>query len=103
MTQYPRPITQRLQAVLPAILTRLTKLESRTAMLDSTFPLAVLPGVIDAAYTGTGDPMVTVNGAATLSGPYQYVTSYTPAAGDSVLLVPVPALAAYVIIGKLSG
>jgi hypothetical protein len=101
LTQYPRPITQRFQATLAALQTRLTKLETRTSGIDSGFPLAMLPGVIDAAYT-TGDPMVTVNGAAALSGPYQHVTSYTPAAGDSVILAPVGATQTYVILGRLS-
>jgi hypothetical protein len=61
----------------------------------------ILPGVIDSGYT-TGDPLVLVNGAATLTGPYQHLASYTPAAGDSVILLPVPALKTYIVAGKLA-
>lgn len=101
MTRYAAPITQRFSATLQALQRRVTKLETRTAGIDSGFPLAMLPGVIDSAYT-TGDPMVYVNGATVLSGPYQHLASYTPAAGDSVLLIPVGALQSYVVAGKLS-
>ena len=99
MTQYARPIPQRFQATLVAIQARLTRVETRTAGIDSGFPLMVLPGVIDSAYV-SGNPQVYVNGAATLSGPYSYLASYTPAAGDQVILVPVGALQSYIIIGK---
>jgi len=79
---------------------RITKLESRTAAIDSGFPLAALPAVIDATYSGSGDPMAYINGAAALTGPYQYLAAYTPVAGDSVLVLPVGALQTYIILGK---
>jgi hypothetical protein len=91
----------RMAATFKAIHQRLTKLESRTGGIDSGMPVAPLPGVIDSGYT-SGDPQVYVNGSATLTGPYQHLTSYTPVAGDSVVLIPVGgALKAYVVIGKL--
>jgi hypothetical protein len=81
---------------------RLTRLETRTAGIDSGMPLGLLPGVIDPAYTA-GDPHVLVNGSATLTGPYQHLATYTPAAGDSVILAPVGGtLKAYVVMGKLA-
>lgn len=81
---------------------RLRSLETRTSGIDSGMPLGLLPGVISASYT-TGDPMVVVNGAAAATGPYKYLTSYTPAASDSVILAPVGGtLKAYIVIGKLS-
>jgi hypothetical protein len=101
VTQYPPLIGHaRLAANSKSTQSRLAKLESRTAAIDSGFPLAVLPGTIDSGYT-TGDPMVHVNGAA-LTGPYKYLTSYTPTAGDSVILAPVGPSKTYVILGKLS-
>lgn len=102
MTMYPAPLLARFSATLQALARRVTKLETRTAGIDSGFPLMMLPAVIDSAYT-TGDPQVYLNGATVLSGPFQYVTSYTPAAGDSVLCAPVRSLQSYVIVGKLSG
>ncbi len=81
---------------------RLRKLETRTAGIDSGMPLGLLPGVIASTYT-SGDPMVVVNGAAAATGPYQYLTSYTPTANDNVILAPVGGtLKAYIVIGKLS-
>lgn len=81
---------------------RVAKLESRTAGIDSGMPLGLLPGIIDPAYT-TGDPHVLVNGAAVLSGPYQHLASYTPAANDAVVLAPVGgSTKAYIVLGKLA-
>jgi hypothetical protein len=102
VTQYPAPFLARFSSTLSAIQRRVTKLETRTSGIDSGFPLMVLPGVISSTYT-SGDPQVLLNGATVLSGPYQHLTSYTPAANDAVLLVPVGAMQNYVVIGKLSG
>jgi hypothetical protein len=99
VTQYPANITQRFGQTMQALQRRVVKLETRTNGIDSGFPLAMLPGVIDAAYA-SGDPNVYVNGAATLSGPYPHLASYTPVAGDQVLLAPVGAITSYVILGK---
>jgi hypothetical protein len=97
---YPARLEDRFGLAVPDILRRLRLLEVRTAVLDSGFPLMVLPGVISGSYSGSGDPEVYVNGSTTLTGPYQHLASYTPAASDTVLLVPVPALQSYVVIGK---
>lgn len=92
---------------MTAIQADIKKLQTRTAGIDSGFPLMALPGVINPAYT-TGDPTVQVNGAVDgtgapiYSGPYQHLAAYTPAASDSVILLPVPALASYVVLGKLA-
>jgi hypothetical protein len=80
---------------------RLKALETRTLGIDSGMPLGLLPGVIDSAYS-SGDPHVHVNGSATLTGPYQHLATYTPAANDQVVLAPVGGtLKAYIIIGKV--
>ncbi|WP_042400234.1 hypothetical protein [Streptacidiphilus carbonis] len=101
MALYPRSIQDRFAATVADMLRRLRVLESRTACIDSGFPLAALPAVIDPAYT-SGDPSVLINGATTLSGPYQHVAAYTPVASDAVLVLPVGATQTYVILGKLT-
>lgn len=101
MPIYPKPLEQRHPATMHDILRRLTKLETRTAGIDSGFPLAALPATIDSGYT-TGDPMAYINGSTTLTGPYQHLAAYTPAANDSVLVIPVGVLGTYVILGKLA-
>ncbi|MCX4750891.1 hypothetical protein OG455_41155 [Kitasatospora sp. NBC_01287] len=75
-------------------------METRTASIDSGWPLAALPATIDPGYS-SGDPKAYLNGATTLTGPYQRLAPYTPAAGDSVLVVPVGASRTYVVLGKL--
>lgn len=101
MPLHPPALGQRFASVMKDLQMRVTKLESRTASIDSGWPLAVLPAVVDAGYT-TGDPQVYINGATALSGPYQYLSSYTPAAGDNVLVAPVGATRTYVVLGKLA-
>ena len=105
MTLYPRQLEQRFAHHQADVVRRLKKLETRTSWFDTGSPLNLLPGEIDPAYT-TGDPHVYVNGSANLTGPYQYLTSYTPTASDAVLLAPVVLAASgatWVILGKLSG
>jgi hypothetical protein len=56
--------------------------------------------VVDPAYT-TGWPRVTFEGETTLSGKqYPHLDSYTPAAGDRVVLVPVGTT--YLVIGRVA-
>lgn len=99
MPLYPRPLQSRHAQATVQLQQAVTKLQTRTAVVDSGFPVAALPAVIDHNYA-SGNPMVYVNGAAVLTGPYQSLGSYTPRASDSVLLVPVPALNTYVIAGS---
>lgn len=100
MPLYPKPITAQFADAMADFRRRISALEARTVAIDSGYPLAALPGKIDAAYT-TGDPKAYINGSATLTGPYQHLASYTPAANDTVLMMPVGALQAYVVLGKL--
>jgi hypothetical protein len=101
VTLFPQALEARFAATLRSMQERIGKLESRTACIDSGYPLAALPAVIDAGYT-TGDPMAYLNGSPNLTGPYQHLASYTPAAGDSVLAIPVGATQTYIILGKLT-
>lgn len=96
----PRTLPQRHPQAMQDYGKRIRKLESRTAAIDSGFPLAALPAVIDPAYT-TGQPKVLINGSATLTGPCLRLASYTtPAANDAVLVMPVGATSTYMILGK---
>lgn len=103
MSQYPRPLTQRWDAALAALQSRLSTVENRTMGIDSGGPLAALPAVVDGSYS-SGDPRVYINGSATLTGPYQHLASYTPAANDAVLVMPVVLSGAqsFVVLGKLA-
>jgi hypothetical protein len=101
MPMYPAPLEKRHAQTMQSMQQRITKLETRTAGIDSGFPLAALPAVIDSAYS-SGDPKAYINGSTTLTGPYQHLASYTPAANDAVLAIPVGATQTYVILGKLA-
>lgn len=101
MGLHPKPVTQRAASNFRDMWARIRRLEARTAGIDSGFPLMALPAQIDPAYT-SGDPKVLINGASTLSGPFQHLASYTPAAGDQVIIQPVVCLRTYVILGKLA-
>jgi hypothetical protein len=105
MTAYPVDLAKRFAAELREMRRAITLLQTRTGGIDSGATLAALPAVIDPGYT-TGDPMALINGSVTLTGPYQHLASYTPAAGDAVLVLPTPITApgvtAFVVLGKLS-
>lgn len=106
MTAYPADLVRRFSDEMKKLRRDVAKLKTRTAAIDSGMPLAVLPGVIDSGYS-SGDPRCYVNGSATLSGPFQHLASYSPSAGDTVLVIPVPLTAnglssSYVILGRVS-
>lgn len=108
MTAYPDSLQVRWASTLRDLLHRVRNLEVRTAGIDSGMPLGILPGVVDSGYT-SGNPKVNVNGSGTLSGPYDYLASYTPAAGDAVIVAPIPvtgqsggAVTAYIVLGKIA-
>jgi hypothetical protein len=99
MTMYPPTLDQRHAAALQNIQSRLKVLESRTGNIDSSSLLMHYPGVVDHAYPNDGsNPKVYVNGSAALTGPYPYLSSYTPFASDKVTLVPVGS--SYLIAGN---
>ena len=57
-------------------------------------------GRIDPAYSGSGRPKVVFDGETTASGKqYPYLSIYTPAANDRILLAAVAG--SYVILGKI--
>jgi hypothetical protein len=100
MTQYPKRLgPERIADTHQALQRRVRLLETRTASIDSGFPLAVLPAVIDPAYPGSGDANAYVNGSTTLTGPYACAAGYVPAPSDIVWVVPVGAQQTYIILG----
>jgi hypothetical protein len=105
VTDFPVQLTQRFAREFQGIRARIRKLETRTSGIDSGATLAALPAVIDPAYT-SGDPHCLINGSAVLTGPYNHLASYTPAASDAVLVLPMPvtqsAATAYVVLGKIA-
>jgi hypothetical protein len=105
VTTYPKTLTQRFPAEIRNLFARVTKLETRTSGIDSGATLAALPAVIDPAYT-SGDPKCLINGSTALSGPYGHLASYTPVAGDAVLVLPTPVtqstVTSYVVLGRIS-
>lgn len=105
MVAYPEELTRRFAGEIQRMQSAIRKLQQRTAGIDSGAPLAVLPAVIDPGYV-SGDPKARINGSATLTGPYQHLAAYAPAAGDTVLVIPTPLTApsvtSYVILGKLT-
>ncbi|GMA52075.1 hypothetical protein GCM10025857_68110 [Alicyclobacillus contaminans] len=66
-------------------------------------PAPFVLGTIDPSYSGSGRPKVVVDGdtSQTPAGPYPYLASYTPAAGDRVLLARVGVSGKFVIQGKV--
>jgi hypothetical protein len=107
MTAYPAQLTQRFAREFRELKARITKLETRTGSIDSGANLAALPATIDPDYTGPGDPMCLIGDTApSLTGPYNYLSSYTPVANDTVLVLPMPAtqsqVTSYIILGAIS-
>ncbi len=98
MSRYPQPLVDRFAATIRDILARLSAVEARGAHLNSADLVYTRLGTVDAAYA-SGNPLVTVDGDAGLTGPYRHLGSYAPASGDRVVLVPVGA--SYVVVGRI--
>lgn len=87
------PLHQRAASKAATTERRLKLLEIRA---DNSLPAQT--GVVSPSYT-SGNPMVTVGSDTSVSGPYQHLSSYAPAANDAVALLRVAG--AWVVIGKL--
>jgi len=88
------PLHQRAASKQSTLERRVKALEIRA---DGSLPAQA--GVISPAYT-SGNPMVTVGSDTTLTGPYQHLSSYTPAASDHVALLWVAGT--WIVLGKLA-
>jgi hypothetical protein len=64
-------------------------------------PSRFVLGTIDSAYSGSGRPKVVLDGDTVPAGPYPYLSSYTPAANDRVLMARVGVSGKFVILGKV--
>lgn len=98
MSRYPQPLADRFAATIRDILARLSAVEARGAHLNSADLVYARLSTVDPAYA-SGNPLVTVDGDAGLTGPYGFLRSYTPASGDRVLLVPMGAT--YLVAGRI--
>lgn len=94
MTQFSPPLAKRGASRQAGVERRVQVLEQRL----NASP-AAQTGVIDPAYS-SGDPNVTVGADTSLTGPYQYLSGYTPAAADPVALLWVGGT--WIVLGKLS-
>jgi hypothetical protein len=99
MATFSLPLDARFVAFLRSLPGRITRLEQRTLMLDPGCYVVCYTGQIPGSYV-SGDPTVVITGQSTATGPYQHLTSYTPHANDTVLLIPVGQT--YIIAGTYS-
>lgn len=97
MTQFARPPAHRMREAAGQYGSILRELLAKTAMLETGCLVTPYIGTIPAGYS-SGRPTVTLSTGVTI-GPLQYVSTYTPHAGDTVLLVPVGQ--AYVVVGAV--
>lgn len=97
MNRFPVPLEQRFEQFMKQAATDLQKLKTITAVMEVGCYVNGYVGTIPGTYT-SGDPTVTL-ATGTVLGPLQHLASYSPAAGDTVLLVPVGQT--YVVAGKL--
>lgn len=96
---FPQPLESRFSALIAGLVSRLRKVEARTAVLDTGVLVCNRTGVIPGSYT-SGDPTVVLAGQTAATGPYPCLSGYTPAAGATVLLAPLGQ--SYVILGTYS-
>jgi hypothetical protein len=93
---FARTPEERLAMFLEAAAKRLKRLEQRTTVLDAGVLVCNVVGTIPGSYT-TGQATVVLQGQTAVIGPFPSLASYTPAAGQTVLLLAVGS--SYVIAG----
>lgn len=98
MNRFPVTPEERFEQFVKQAASDLQRLKTVTANLEVGCYTAAYIGTIPGTYT-SGDPTVTLNTGVVL-GPLQHLTSYTPVAGDTVLIVPVGQT--YIVAGKLA-
>lgn len=96
MNRYPVTLEERFEQFMKQAAADLQRLKTLTAMLEVGCYTAAYIGTIPGSYT-SGDPTVVLATGAVL-GPLQHLASYTPVAGDTVLIVPVGQT--YIVAGK---
>lgn len=98
MSTFPMPLEHRFEQAMRQVGNALRALQTRTALLEPGCNVVAYTGTIPGTYT-SGDPTVQLPGG-TVLGPLPHLNSYTPHAGDVVLLIPVGQ--SYIIAGTYS-
>ena len=96
--RYPVDLETRFDRAMRQIAKDIKQLKQATAVLEPGCYVTAYSGTIAATYT-SGDPTVDLPSGAVL-GPLQYLSGYTPAAGDTVALLPIGQT--YIVLGKLT-
>jgi hypothetical protein len=95
--RFPTTLEQRFEQAMRRIGKDIKGLKQAAVLLEPGCLVTPYQGTIDAGYT-SGRPMVDLATGTTI-GPCPYLAQYTPAAGDTVLLVPVGQT--YIVIGRI--
>jgi hypothetical protein len=101
VSEYPPSLARMFPDLIRDMKRRLRDVELRTSPVNPTSMLYATTGIVDPAYS-SGLPRVTLAGDSVLSAAgYPYLATYTPAASDVVLLLPLRG--SYVIGGRVIG
>lgn len=99
MTQrFPATALEAFEKFVKQLAADVQRMKTVTAVLEPGCYVISYIGTIPGSYT-SGDPTVTLPAGNTI-GPCRHVASYTPHAGDTVLLVP--AGQSYIVVGALA-
>lgn len=92
------PLEDRFGQQLRELAQAVRALQTRTMWLETGCAVVCYVGTIPSTYTSGPPTVVLANG--TIIGPCQYVASYTPTAGATVLAVP--AGQSYIVVGSIT-
>lgn len=96
--RFPLSVEERFGQQLRELAQAVRALQNRTMWLETGCAVVAYVGTIPASYTSGHPTVVLANG--TVLGPCQYVASYTPTAGATVLAVP--AGQSYIVVGSIT-
>ncbi len=97
-SRYALPLEERPEDAFRQLGADVQMLKQRGAWVETGCAVTCYIGTITGSYT-SGDPSVLLPTGATI-GPCRYVTTYTPTANATVLLVPVGQ--SYIVVGALA-
>lgn len=98
MAKFPKPPAQRFGANMGELATQVALLLQKTLVLEDGAYVVNYVATISAGYT-SGQPTVLMPDGST-AGPYPCLSSYTPHASDTVLMVPNGQ--SYIILGTFA-
>lgn len=96
--RYAADLEKRFENAMKQMAKDIKQLKQTVAVLEPGCYVVAYSGTIPATYT-SGDPTVTLP-SGTVLGPLQHLSGYTPAAGDTVALIPIGQT--YIVLGKLA-